>query len=353
MGRLDEEYVRKAATLIIMILLIIISFLMIKPFFLSIIGGMILAFLFAPIFDFLLKFFKYKSLTASIITILLLLIIILPIWFLTPTIIKQSFKIFQASQELDFVTPLKTIFPAIFESETFSNDVGKVIEASVSKLTSGVTDGLTQIIFNFPIILLNIFVVFFTFFFVLRDKDQLVEYFKSLSPFSKETENKFFEYTKGITISVIYGQVLVGVIQGLIAGLGFFIFGVPNALYLTFVAVIIGILPIIGPVVVWVPVALYLFIDGNNTAAIGVTIFGTIASSIDNLLRPWIVSRRTRVNSFVILIGMVGGFFLFGLLGFIIGPLILAYLLIILELYRKKETPGIFIQEADEVNENK
>ncbi|PIN89677.1 hypothetical protein COU57_05660 [Candidatus Pacearchaeota archaeon CG10_big_fil_rev_8_21_14_0_10_32_14] len=348
MGRLDDEYVRKGAILILLMLLIVISLIMIKPFLLSIIGGMILAFLFAPIFNFCLKFFKNKTLTASLITLFLIVIIILPLWFLTPIFIKQSFKIYQASQDLDIVTPLKAIFPSFFESEAFSNDVGKVIKAFISKSTGSITDSFTQIILNFPIILLNIFVVFFTFFFVLRDKDDILDYVKSLSPFNKETESKLFEYTKGITSSVIYGLIVVGVLQGLIAGVGFFIFGVPNALYLTFITVIVGILPILGPMLVWVPVVIYLIVEQNNTAALGVLIFGIISSSIEHVIRPMIVSRKIRINTSIVMVGMIGGFLFFGLLGFIIGPLILAYLLIILEIYRKKESPGIFIQDHDE-----
>ena len=345
MARLDEEYVRKATTLGMLLVLIFLSFLIIKPIILSIIGGMILAFIFSPLYDFLLKYTKSKNLSASLICTILILIIVIPIWFLLPIFIEQSFKIFRASQSLPIIETLKSVFPNFFASETFSNEVGKVIESFISRTTNSVTSSLTNLILNFPVIMLHLLVVFFTLYYVLRDKEDIINYIKSLSPLTKDTENKLFEYTKGITSSVIYGQVIIGIIQGLIAGLGFFIFGVPNALYLTFVATVVGILPIIGTILVWIPVAIYLLVDGNNVSAIGVIVFGIISSTIDNFLRPLIVSRRTRLSTSIVVMGMIGGFFMFGILGFIIGPLILAYLLIILELYRKKEIPGIFIQE--------
>jgi predicted PurR-regulated permease PerM len=156
-------------------------------------------------------------------------------------------------------------------------------------------------------------------------------------PFSPETEEKLFKSSKDVTSSVLYGLILVGLVQGVIIGGGFFIFGVPNALLLTFFAILTGILPIIGPALIWIPVVIYLLIAGNTVPAIGVLVFGLICSSIDNLLRPIFVSRRTKLNPVVALIGMIGGLFLFGILGVILGPLILSYLLILLDLYRNKK----------------
>ena len=193
--------------------------------------------------------------------------------------------------------------------------------------------------------LLQFLVVFFTFFFILRNKEESVTYIKSLLPFSKEVEKKLFESSRGITISVIYGQVIVGIIQGLLVGLGLFIFRVPNSLILTLFACLAGIFPIIGTAIIWIPVVIYLFVAGNNFAAFGVTFFGVISSVVDNLLKPIIVSKRTKVPSSLILVGMIGGFFMFGILGFILGPLILAYFFIILELYRNKKIPGFFVHE--------
>jgi len=188
-------------------------------------------------------------------------------------------------------------------------------------------------------------VVFFTFFFVLRDKDKLIAYTKSLSPFPREIETKLFDSSRAIATSVIYGQIIIGIIQGLILGVGLLIFRVPNSLIFTLLAVLAGIFPIVGTTLVWVPVVIYLFISGDTFSSIGVTIFGVVSSTVDNFLRPIIVSKRTNINSLLILIGMIGGFFLFGILGFILGPLVLAYLLIILELYRNKKVPSLVIQE--------
>jgi predicted PurR-regulated permease PerM len=88
-----------------------------------------------------------------------------------------------------------------------------------------------------------------------------------------------------------------------------------------------------------------LFVKGLIVPAIGITVFGILSSIIDNFVRPFLVSQRTRMHPAVVLVGMIGGFLMFGFLGFILGPLILAYLLIILEIYRNKHIPGVFLQK--------
>jgi len=339
---MEDIYFKRIMTMLIVIFLVVLSFFLLKPILLSIVVALILAFVFSPLYDYFFRKLKSENLSAFLVCILLVLLIILPMWFLTPIVIDQSFKVFLASQQMDFVTPLKTIFPDLFASEAFSTEIGSIIHSFVTKVTNSLVNILSQLILNFPTLFLQFIVVFFTFFFVLRDKEIFIDYIKSLLPFSKEIENKLFKSSKDITASVIYGQVIVGILQGLAVGIGFLIFKVPNALFLTLLACLAGIFPIIGTTIIWAPVVIYLLIAGNTFPAFGVAIFGLISSSLDNLIRPIIVAKRARMHSSLILIGMIGGLFLFGILGFILGPLILAYLLIILEIYRNKKSPRIF-----------
>ncbi|MFW5846524.1 MAG: AI-2E family transporter [Nanoarchaeota archaeon] len=324
--------------------LFVALFFLVKPILLSVITGVLLAFIFTPAYKKLCSLIKSRSLSATIISGFLFLIILLPMWFFTPILIKQSFKIYKASQQLDIITALKGIFPNLFASQEFSNEVGNIISSFISQLANASSNFFSNIILNFPTIFLHIVVIAFTFFFTLRDQEELILYLKSIMPFSREVEKKFFEYTKGITASVIYGQVIVGIMQGLIVGIGFALMKVPNALLLTLLACLAGIFPVIGTTIIWFPTALFLLIGGNTFSAIGLTFFGLISTLGDNVVRPLIVSKRTQMHSALILIGMIGGLFLFGILGFILGPLIIAYLLIILELYRKKKAPSILLE---------
>ena len=134
------------------------------------------------------------------------------------------------------------------------------------------------------------------------------------------------------SVSFLQGMELVGFTRILLAILIF--------------AVFFSVIPLIGPWLIWVPVAIYLFISGNTLSAVIFTVYCAIGvSSIDNLLRPYIIARRTGVSSVVILVGMIGGIFVFGILGIILGPLILAYLILFLEAYRTQTLPELFHPE--------
>jgi predicted PurR-regulated permease PerM len=344
---MDEIYFRKITTILILGVLTVLSFFLLKSILLSIIAGFILAFIFSPIHNWLYKLTKLKNLPAILICIALLIAIILPLWFLTPALIDESIRLYRASQNLDIITPLKSLFPSFFASNEFSQEIASTIQSFITNITNSLMNYFSQIILDFPIILLQLFVVFFTFFYVLRDKDQLILYIKSLLPFSKEIEKKLFDSTRDITFSILYGQIITGIIQGIILGAGFFIFGVPNSFLLSILAVIAGVLPIVGPISVGVPVAIFLLVGGNSFAAFGVILFATVASFSYHFFQPLFVSKRTQLHTVLILIGMIGGFLLFGILGFILGPLILAYLIIIIETYRNKSLPAVLIQEPD------
>lgn len=345
---MEQIYVKRITTGVILLSLLILSYFIIKPFLLSALFGVFLAFIFTPLYKILSKFVKSRNLSTSMICILLAAIIIVPLWFLMPLLIKQSINIFIASQQIDFVTPLTKAFPSLFSYETFSTEIASVIQSFISRMTNSMVSMFSKLILDFPTLFLHFLVTVFTFFFVLRDGDKLVSYIQSVLPFSKDVEIKLFKSSKDITFSVLYGQVVLGIVQGLIVGVAFFIFGVPNALLFTLLACLAGIFPIIGTTIVWLPVAIYMVISGGAIfQALGVVVFGVLSSILENVIKPIFISKRTRVHSAIILIGMVGGLFVFGILGVILGPLILSYLLIVLEIYRDKRLPGVFISKGE------
>jgi predicted PurR-regulated permease PerM len=338
---MEESYFKKIMTSLILFTLLVLSFLILKPILLSIIFGVILAFIFKPVYDWINNRIKSENLSAIIVCVFLLIVIVAPLLFLTPILINQFFKFYFSFQQVDLLSVFKEIFPKI-SSESFLEILDSVLQSSMKKVVNYLADILT--INNIMDYFLKSFVTFFTFFFVLRDKNKIMDYIRSLLPFSKDIEKKLFKSSRDITYSMIYGQFIIGIIQGIIIGLGLFIFKVPNPIFLTLLAILAGIFPIVGTALIWIPVVIYLLVAGSIFSAFGIIIFGIISSSIDNFLRPIIVSKRTKINSSIIIIGMIGGLFLFGILGLILGPLILSYLLIFIELYRNKKTSGLLIK---------
>ncbi|MEM4270490.1 MAG: AI-2E family transporter [Candidatus Pacearchaeota archaeon] len=315
-------------------IIFILAIFIIRPIIFSILAGLILAYVLYPIYIRLLRILKEKTLTSLIICLLILFIIIIPSLFVVPIVIRQMFEAYLFLQKADFIVHIKKIFP----STQISSDFHAAINNFINKLGTSLLNKLTSFILNFQNILLHGTVIFFVLFFALRDWKEIEQYIRSLSPFSTETEDIFFNKFKDVTNSILFGQVIIGIVQGIVTGIGFLIFGVKNILTLTLLTMIVGVLPIIGPWLVWIPVDISLFVQGKTGSAIGLLIYGIlIISWIDVLIRPLIVSQKTKTNSGIILIGMIGGLLVFGVLGLILGPLILEYSLIVLEFYRNKK----------------
>jgi len=120
---MDDIYLRKVMATVIVLGLLVLSFLLIKPILISIIVALILAFVFSPVYEWLYKVTKLKNISAFLICILLISLIVLPFWFLAPIFIDQSVKVYLASQQMDFIAPLKKIFPSLFASDQFSEEI--------------------------------------------------------------------------------------------------------------------------------------------------------------------------------------------------------------------------------------
>jgi len=334
---LNKENVKDLLIYILLLGLFLLAIVIIKPIISSIIYGILLAYIFHPIYKTIFSKLKNKNLSALIVCLGVLAIIISIITVIISSLFREIVNLYITFQKTDLIYYIKEALPSFLASSEISTTLVSAINTSISNLLSVYLGKMSSFLMNIPTIALKLLVVFLIFFFALKDGPKALEYIKSVSPLKKETHEKFFTHLKDITKSVLLGQILVGILQGVFAGIGYFIFGVPNALLLTFLTVIIGIIPLIGPWFVWIPVDIYLFATGRSGAGIGLLIYGLILINwIDTFVRPIIVSKRAKINTAIVIIGMIGGLFSFGILGLIIGPLILAYILLAVELYRKK-----------------
>lgn len=332
---ITEKDIKKISLIVLLVILAILAFLIIRPVLLSILAGLILAYLFLPIYKYSLRWIKSKTLSAALVSITLLALIAIPLWFLLPMISQQVFELFRMSQNLDITGITRTIFPGA--SDQFVAQVDATLKNSISKITSSILNSIVDLLLNFATISLHLLLVAFVFFFSLKDSEKLKNFSSGLLPLGKNQEKQFVKQFRDITHSILYGQVVAGIVQGGLAALALFTFGVPNALLLSVIALILSVIPVIGPSFVYIPVTIYLIVLGDPLLATGYLLFNLlIVSSIDNIFRSHFVSRKTNLSQAIILIGMIGGLFLFNILGLIIGPLILAYFITFLRAYKEK-----------------
>jgi predicted PurR-regulated permease PerM len=338
----DRQIVNKAVVLLLIVCVFIAAIFVLKPIIISIFLGVFISYIFHPLYIPIKKYVKGADLSTFIFCILLTALIAIPLFFLLPIFVKEIFNAYLYIQKVDLTSAIVSLLGSFFSEEVtrvFAVQANllilKFFNFSMNSFSSAFTD-LSTLMLKFAVFL-------FTFYFVTRDSEKIKNYLRDLSPLSKSTEDRFSQEFRNITNAVVFGQIIVGVIQGLFLGLGMWLLGVPKTWFLTIIAIILSIIPMVGAWLVWIPVSLYLIIGGNTLAGTILLLYGLLfVSTIDNLLRPYFISRKSNVSTFVAIIGIIGGLYTFGVIGLILGPLILSYIIIIVEFYRQGKLNELF-----------
>jgi len=198
----------------------------------------------------------------------------------------------------------------------------KAIQTTISFLTA-ITTALPQTIFA-------IFIFFIGMYYALIDWTSLVKRTKKYIP--SENKNKVLKETATITKSVIYGTLLIAIIQFIFSFLGFWILGIKFSIVLAALIGLFSFLPSIGPAVIWIPLLIITLLQKHYITSIGIIIIGLILSIyVDTILRAKISGKNTPTHPIVMIVGIMGGLSLFGIIGFVLGPLILSYTIKLIE----------------------
>lgn len=181
---------------------------------------------------------------------------------------------------------------------------------------------------------LHLFILIYAMFFFIRDGSRIMDRILYYSPLPRESEEVLLEKIVSVTRAVIKGSLVIGLIQGSLAGLAFFLVGFPGWAFWMTVMIVLSVIPAIGSALVWIPASVILFVQGPVWVAILFTAWcAVVVGTVDNFLRPKLVGRDTKMPDLLILVGTLGGIILFGALGFIIGPIVASLFLAIWYLY--------------------
>lgn len=321
--------------LICIIISAFLVFMIISPFFGPLIVAAVFAFLFNPIYQRITKTLnERRSLAAFITTILALLVIIGPISFIVTQAIKESVFVYGYISENgnQLITQVKNILPI---PDNVDIDVNKYVENILSALVQNI-----GIIFSsFTKVFLNTFIFVMAFYFLLKEGKNLKDYFVEISPLADKDDQKIVSRLESAVSATVKGSLLIGLIQGTLTGVGFAIFGVPNAAFWGTVASISALIPGVGTALVLVPGIAYSFIVGNVFGGFGLLIWGALAVGlIDNLLSPRLVGRGMKLHPLLVFLSVIGGLAFFGPLGFLLGPITMSVFLALIEIYFSLKT---------------
>lgn len=306
----------------VIVCLIVLSFFILEPFIIPLVSAFVLAYLIKPIYSKLEKI-SNKHLAAAISIILAIGIIIVPIILVSSALISQA----QSSLNVpELRTTLDEKISSLVFLDNLNLDIANIKEKALSFLISIITKTISQI----PILLLSLAITLLATYYMLIKWDVLVVKIKEFLPFRNKEEltNSIAKTTRYI----IYGYFLLALVEFLVASIGFYFAGISSFFLLPLLLAMTAFIPGIGPALIWVPTFIIQIISGNYVSAIIILCTGLIISVlIETLLFSKLMGDKASIHPLVMLMGILGGIPLFGIFGFIIGPLVLAYTIRILE----------------------
>lgn len=291
-----------------------------------------------PVYRWLLARFRQRATLASVTTLLLVLgIIVVPLIGFFGIVVGQAVEVtqivapwvgrqLQNSGNGDHSLPHWV--PFADQLEPYRAEITARIAGLASKMGGFLVGSLSKVTQVTAVFLLNLFVMFYAMFFFLIGGPAIVRTIMGYLPLSSADKDSILEVGLSVSKATIKGTLVIGIVQGALGGLGLAVAGIPGAAFWGTVMVVLSIIPGIGTALVWVPAVIYLLISGNTVAGAGLALWSAaVVGTVDNLLRPRLVGRDTKMPDLLILVSTLGGLGLFGVLGLVVGPVIAALFL--------------------------
>ena len=323
---------------ILLLALATIAFIwVIEPFWGAVFWSVVLALLFHPLQRKMSAWMAGRHNMSALITLLvILLMVVLPIFLLAMSIANELSNLYQSVQSgqininqiIDrFLEALPQQVYAYLQSAGLADQA--VLRQKVSQLALKAFQFWATGALSFGQITAGFFVGFgvmlYILFFMLRDGVQIAGMVKRAIPLDSDTKQHLLRKLTTVVRATVKGNIVVAVTQGVLGGGIFWALGLPSALLWGTVMALLSLLPAVGSALIWVPVAIYLLLTGAMLKGMVLIVFGALViGTVDNILRPILVGKDTRMPDYLVLVSTLGGISVFGLSGFVVGPLVAA-----------------------------
>ena len=315
---------------------------LVRPFVLPVFWAAVIASLFYPVYAKLKKYIKLKNTSVLITLLLVFIIIIIPLATISSLLIKESIELYSSidNRKGEFSTSVKQTVKWI-QTNPYTSSLNLDEQTIVDK-TSEVAKTVTAYLFtsaknitqNSILFFAMLLIMFYTLFYFIRDGEKILKRMMYLSPLGDKSELMLYQKFTSAAKAAIKGTLVVGLIQGALGGIMFAIVGINGALIWGIIMVLASIIPGIGAAIVWLPTAIVMLILGNVWEGIFMILVGSLLiGTIDNFLRPILVGKDVSIHPLLILFSTLGGIALFGITGFVIGPIITALFLSLWGIY--------------------
>lgn len=324
-----NERLRQIVILVLIVLMAVLLITELQVFIPGLLGGITLYILSRALYFRLIFKKKWKKGWTAILFILgYILIIALPV-YLSITLISPKISAITQNQD-KIIAAIKSV------SEKIADETGIIILSgnSAKTVVEKITAFLPGVLNSTIVVITNIIMMFFLFYYLLVNGRDVEKYLARVIPLKNENVNILANETKMMVKANALGIPIISIIQGLFAALGYWIFNVEDWGLWAFVTGVFAFFPLVGTMIVWVPLVIYLFIQGNNWSAIGLTIYsGLVTGNVDYLARLKLMKYMGDVHPLITVLGVIVGLNLFGFVGLIFGPLLVSYFLILVKIY--------------------
>jgi len=316
------------------------------PFISVIVLAAVVTGIFKPVYNFLINR-KIKPLFSSLLTcVLIFIILFIPTFLFVGILSKEAYGLYLMGKGGVISDQIKTLFESSrildktnFILSNFNIDItGEELNKAISELGKVVGLFLFQQASSIASNVLKFLVYFFfmllVIYYLLIDGDRLFSFISNLSPLPKDQDEKLFQKFKDMAGAVLIGNGLCGMIQGVLGGIVFSLFGLKSPFLWGVILSLLAFLPIVGIGIVFIPAAVYLILKGRIAAGIFFVVFYIILSGgIEYLLKPKLVGQRVKMHTLLVFFSIIGGLKLFGILGIIYGPLVATAFLTLTDIY--------------------
>lgn len=320
---------------VVLLMVATIGFLwIVRGFLEAVFWAALLASLFHGVYQRLLVRLNGRaSLSAMLVLVAILLIVILPLFFVGVALTRETLSIFQrvTSGEIDLNAPMQWSAKAMPMVNDLLTRVG-IDPGNVSQWLSSAAVTASRFLASRALsigqntlsIAVQFFLMMYLVFFFVRDGVGLLERLVQVIPLGDQRERRLFRKFAEVSRATLKGTVVVAILQGALGGAALAVVGIEGAVFWGVVMTILSVLPAVGTSLVWLPAAGWLFATGATMQAVALIVMGVLIGFIDNFLRPVLVGRDTKMPDYLILLSTLGGITAFGLSGFVIGPIIAA-----------------------------
>jgi predicted PurR-regulated permease PerM len=329
---------RSQPILIIFLLLVLLtlSFFILQPYLTAIILASVVAIGFWPVYKYILKYIPFKWLASLLMVLIVLVVFLLPLSFFGMQAFREAFSAYsslsgsggiQVDSMINWLQQrVSDVVPVTFGSISVNQYLKSILEWFINNLGS-IFSSIVGGIFT---IVLSLFILFFFF----KDGSKMKMFAIEHSPLHEPYNTRLIEKIKLSINSVIRGSLVTAILQGVVSGIGFYIFGVPNPALWGGLATIAAFVPTLGTSLVLIPTIIYLFFVGSPLMGIGLIIWGVLSVGlIDDILGPKLIGKGMQMHPLLIMLAVIGGVGLFGPLGIILGPMIFALLYAVSDIY--------------------